>query len=264
MVATRPNANPIAISLALKVVGAVLLTASLLDYVVLFLPPQLKDAQWRFQFTTQLIDRGIVPLIGISLIMLGLWMAAALGEPSEPGRANRPASADLLKPITMAIAGFLGFLFLMMSPLHIVDAGKASAAATRQVNNQTSQVEQQLEFRLQQERAQIDAILANPEQLKQLDLALQQPGLPAEEKQRIQTLKKDLERFQGNPAALGKQQEQARTLALDEIRKRNQTERGRISTEFNKSRARIGLSGLLISAAYLLICWMGFQTSGRR
>lgn len=254
MVAPRPTPNPAVISLALKAVGSVLLAASFIDYLVLLVPPDFTSAEWRFQFTTQLIDRGVIPLIGISLIMLGLWMG---------GIGERNSSRGIIKPITLGFAGVLGFLMLFMAPLHIIDAGKASAAATRQLNNQTTQVQQQLEFRLQQERAQIAGVLENPEQLKQLDTALSSSEITPEEKTRLEEIKANLARFKDDPSALEAQQEQARTLALEEINERNQTERARISGQFNKSRFRIGFSGLLISAAYLLIFWTGFQGTRR-
>lgn len=256
MVATRPSANPTIISLALKAVGTVLLVSSMLDYLVMLVPPQFGNAEWRFQFTTQFIDRGIIPLIGTSLIMLGLWIGG-VGD-------RQRADGGVLKPITLGVMGVLGFLYLLMAPLHIIDAGKASASATRQLNNQTSQVEQQLEFRLEQERAQISGAIENPEALTaQFNEALNQEGISDTEKQRIEELKANLDRFRADPAALQTQQEQARNVALAEIQERNQAERNRISLQFNKSRLRVGLSGFALAASYLLIFWTGFR-GGRR
>ena len=251
MVASRPSANPTVISLALKAVGAVLLAASVLDYLVMLMPPQFGDPQWRFEFTTQLIDRGTIPLVGTALVMLGLWLG---------GTGERPSAAGILRPITLGVVGALGFLYLLMAPLHIIDAGQASASATRQLNNRTSQVEQQLEFRLQQERAQIAGAIENPGALAaQFEEALNQDGISDAEKQRIQELKANLDRFRQDPSALEQQQEQARSAALSEIQARNQAERNRISLRFNKSRLRVGLSGFALAAAYLYIFWVGFR-----
>ncbi len=246
----RSNSNPAPISFALKVVGSVLLAASLIDYIILLIQPNFTDPQWRFQFTTQLIDRGIVPLIGVGLIMLGLWMGSF---------GDRQASGGPLKPVALAISGILGLLFLLMAPLHIADAGKASATATRELNTQTTQVEAQLDARLQQERAQINQVLENPDQISQLDALLQQEGLSEADKTRLRSIKENLDRFKKDPTALEKQQETARNQALATINEQNQSKRNQIATEFNKSRLRVGFGGLMIAAAYLLICWTGFQ-----
>ena len=56
-------------SFFLKLVGTILILASLLDYIVLAIPFRYQQEQWLVGFITQVVDRGIIPMIGIVFII---------------------------------------------------------------------------------------------------------------------------------------------------------------------------------------------------
>ena len=56
------NPPPLA-SFILKTVGIILILLYLLDCAVLLISAKFQDSQWMLAFTTQLVDRGFVPLI---------------------------------------------------------------------------------------------------------------------------------------------------------------------------------------------------------
>lgn len=58
----------------LKVVGVILILSFLLDFVILSFPSGPRDSQWQVGFATALIDRGIIPLVGLALIFTGYWI----------------------------------------------------------------------------------------------------------------------------------------------------------------------------------------------
>ena len=95
------------ISFALKIVGTVMFVASLIDYLFLLIPFNWTDDNWQITTTNSLVDRGIVPLLGITLILIGWWItdnaANAVGKPI-------PA----LRLTTFILASILGLIFLLL------------------------------------------------------------------------------------------------------------------------------------------------------
>lgn len=247
MVAIRPtNAAPIA--LALKVVGCILLAIAAIDYLVLLFPLALDDPQWRFLLSSQIVDRGVLPLLGIAIMGLSVWIE----------QLSQISSKGLMKPVIMVASAILTLLFFVVGPMHFIDAGKASASATRQINSRTKQAEEQLEVRLQQERAQINAVISDPSQLQDVDKQLASGDLAPEEKERLTVIKEQLVLFKEDPNLLEQQQESTRNRALSAIRGTGLEESNRAALEFRKSRLRVPLSSLMLAGAFLFVFWTGF------
>ena len=78
-VVTNPTKSPLA-AIALKLVGLVTIISALLDYLILVIPPDFANPQWQLATTTQLVDRGIVPLVGIALILTGFLDLIAVSD----------------------------------------------------------------------------------------------------------------------------------------------------------------------------------------
>ena len=66
-------------SLALKLIGVILILSSLLDYITLAIPFQPLNAEWQIGFTGQIVDRGIVPMVGIAFLLVGYWIDTSVG-----------------------------------------------------------------------------------------------------------------------------------------------------------------------------------------
>ena len=70
----------------LKVVGIILILSALLDCIVLSLPGETSDMinrGWQLAAATQIVDRGIIPLIGIALLLTGFWVDSSTGVSIE-------------------------------------------------------------------------------------------------------------------------------------------------------------------------------------
>lgn len=251
MVALHPDKTP-PIALALKAVGCILLAIAVIDYAIVLSGTDLAEVQARFQLTSQVVDRGVLPLLGIALMGLSIWVE----QLSQPGQSG------LMKPVVLLSSALLALLFLLMGPMHFIDAGQASAAATREINARTTQAEAQLDNRLQQERAQINAVLSDPSQLADLETQLNSDDLPADAKERLTVIKENLTRFQADPSLLDTQQEGTRNQALNEIRGAALEESKRAALEFRKSRFRITVSSLMLAGAFLFIFWTGYTQAG--
>ena len=74
--------SPLA-STSLKLVGAITIAAALIDFLTLLFPPNFGNRAWQLATVTSLVDRGIVPLVGIALLFPGYLIDSSLGKTSR-------------------------------------------------------------------------------------------------------------------------------------------------------------------------------------
>lgn len=256
-------------SLILKVVGIVLIVSFLLDFLILLLPFQPTDRVWQINVATALVDRGIVPLVGLGALFTGYWIDSA-----SDGAAK---GFDLRFPI-LILSSILGLIFLLIFPLHLNNVRQASTQTVNQINQDAEQAENQVKNQLSQFQAQ-----ANTEQgkaqLEQLrtqakaqfsellkddqryQQALNNPRLPAQQKEL-------LKKFKANPQELDQfiaQQTDPQGLAtqrLTQIRQRRDDATKQARDNAWKSGLRIGISSLILSIGYIIIGWSGLRGMG--
>ena len=125
--------SPLA-AIALKLVGVVTILSALLDFIVLLIPPNFGDPQWLLNATTQVVDRGIVPLVGIALLLAGFWVERSSGKASQGGSLLTD-----LRFWTCLIASILGLVFLVFTFLHINNVRITSREALAQVQREANQ-----------------------------------------------------------------------------------------------------------------------------
>jgi hypothetical protein len=180
------TASPLA-SLALKAAGGVAIFSALLDYLILLIPPNVTNGQWQLATITQMVDRGIVPLVGMALLLTGLWVDSRVGR-----TAIAKGLLTDLRFWVSALASLLGLMYLLLSILHLSAVYLSSQTALEQVNAEASQaatqLEQQISAQLSQQRPQIEALLQNEELLSQ---AIQSGQLP-----------QDFQQYRDNPEGL--------------------------------------------------------------
>lgn len=263
------RSNSVNAALTLKVVGIILIVSFLLDFLVLLLPFQPTDRLWQINLTTALVDRGIVPLVGVGALFTGYWMQDA----SEGGSKG----FDLRFPV-LVLSSILGLMFLLVFPLHLNNVRQASDQTVNQINQDAEQAENQLKNQLSQFQAQLnnDQGKAQIEQLRNqakaqfTDLlqdeqkyqqALRNPQIPAAQKEL-------LKKFKANPQELDQfiaQQTDPQGLAnqrLNQIRQRKEDAAKQAKDNAWKSGIRIGMSSLLLSIGYIIIGWTGLRGMG--
>ncbi len=244
---TNPTKSPLA-AIALKLVGLVAIISALLDYLILVIPPNLANPQWQLATTTQLVDRGIVPLVGIALILTGFWIDSSVGRPPR----QQSLFTDLRFWIC-ALASLLGLMYLLLAVFHINAVRLNSRTALEQVSTEasqaTTQLEQRLSSELSQQRNQLGTLLQNEDLLSQ---AIQSGQLP-----------QDIEQFRDDPEGLNQflqqQADQARQEVQTQIGTRRQEAERRVRTESWKSGLRISISSLLLAIGYIIIGWSGLK-----
>jgi len=244
---TSPVVSPLA-AIALKVAGGIAILSALLDFLILLIPPDLTNVQWQLATTTQMVDRGVVPLVGMALLLTGLWVDSSVGRV-----AQRKSLATDLRFWVCALASFLSLVYLLLILLHLSAVRLSSQTALKQVGDEAgkaaTELQQRLSTELNQQQTQLGALLQNEELLAQ---AIQSGQIP-----------KEIEQYRDNPAGLTQFLEQRASQAKQQIETEIGTRRAaaesRVKTEATKSSIRVSVISLLLAAGYGLIGWLGLR-----
>lgn len=244
--------------LVLKLVGVILVVSSLLDYIILAIPFQADQPAWLIGFTGEIVDRGIIPLVGICFLLIGYTLF--------DGGKSKSLVTDL-RLWSFALASLLGLIFLILVPVvYITNLGAVQNTALQQIEQGAGQAGQ----RLQAEIDQMNTILNNPESLEQLNKNLQaldaviQAGeyqgkkLTADQLATLTEQRKNLAeigKYKQDPKALEKRINDAKQKLANEKSKRE----GQAKGEARKRGIRTVLSSLLLSAGYITTGWLGLQ-----
>lgn len=251
----------------LKVVGIILILSALLDCIVLSLPGETSDILnrgWQLAAATQVVDRGIIPLMGIALLMTGFWVDSSTGVSIE----RRNVWLDL-RFWALLLSSFLGLVYLSLVPVHLNNTRLELKDALVQVEREAGQAEGQLEAQIKspqfkaqieqlksQRRSQIAALLSDEGKMAQ---ALKSPEVPKELKAVLQESKND-------PKALDKfLEQQAQELpsqARNEISTRKQQKEKELRTRSRNSSLQTGISSLLLAIGYITVGWTGLRSMG--
>jgi hypothetical protein len=235
-------------AIALKLAGVVTILSILLDYLVLLIPPQFLNTQWQLNATTQMVDRGIVPLVGIAMLLAGFWIERMSGKNEQPGSLLTD-----LRFWACLVASILGLLFLILTFLHVnnvrMSAREALAQVEREANQASTQLEQRLTGELSQQQNQLKLLFQDEDLLQQ---AIQSGQLP-----------QDILQFKDNPAGLNQfltqRADQARQEIATEIGTRREDARAQVRREAVKSAIRISTTSILLAIAYAIIGWLGLR-----
>ena len=236
-----------------------MILASLLDMIILPMPYKFSgdgSTQWLLGFTTQIVDRGIIPMIGIALLLLGFWVSSDLGAAPQ-----KQKSWQSLQFWTLVLSCILGLLYLLIFPLHLnnvrIDSQQSLEQITQEANQAQSQLNAEVNAEVQQQRQQIVQLLENEELLEQAIASGQVP----EEQAGL------LRQFRDDPAALDQYIEQRvgelRTQFETEIGSRREDALSNARTEALKSGLRIGISSLLLAIGYIIIGFSGLRALGQ-
>ncbi len=234
--------------LALKLVGAIMILSTLLDYIVLLFPFNPTDKAWQLNTTAQLVDRGIIPLVGIALLIAGYWMSS---RDNDRG-AGKPWQD--LRFWALLLSSFLGLMFLLLVPLHLSNINTQKELALQQIDQGADQAEAQLQSQLQQ----LQALAKNEDQLKKLDQAINSGQVPPEQLNRLTALREQLQKFKQDPKALNQQLEAVQT----QIRSRKLDAEKKANEQATKLGIRTGLSSLLLALGYIGLGWTGLRSIG--
>ena len=250
-------------ALILKLFGVIFILAALIDFVTLAIPLQLGDQQWQLGFVTGIVDRGVVPMLGMALLTIGYWIDSTL----KINNPNYKASKFDLRIPAYVLAILLGLMFLLFVPVHLINLNQAKASAVRQIEEGAGQGQQQVEGFLRQlnslsqnpdvlnqQITQREQVLstgaANGNQLNQQQLvALQQE---TNQLKGLRDLSKDPKAFKDKVAEI---QGNLETQLQDRQKKAEQ----QASIQALKQGLRIGLSSLMLSIGFAAFGALGLR-----
>ncbi|GAB4369278.1 MAG: hypothetical protein Kow00121_09040 [Elainellaceae cyanobacterium] len=122
-----PGSSPYGVKGISQIVGFVCLTGFLIDMLILALPPQPGNIQWRVGLVQQFADRSIILLFGAALVLLGSV---------ENRRMLRQFSRFCL---------LAGVVFFLMCILAIADSVSLQNQALTTISTQESQLQTQIQ-----------------------------------------------------------------------------------------------------------------------
>ena len=249
--------------LCIKLFGVIFILSSWLDYLTLLIPLNLKDPQWQLGLVTNLVDRGIVPMVGIGMIMIAYWIESVIN-------ANIPKSTsprfDLRLP-TFILSALMGLMFLLIVPIHLNTLNQAKTTALAQIEQGAGKGKEQIQGFLKQ----VNVLSQNPEVLnQQIDQRanviesgqFQGNPLSAEQLQSLQAeksqlqglrdLSKDPNAFKAKVAEIKKQLE-------NQLQDRQSKAEGEATTQAVKQGLRTGLNSLLLAIGYATAGGLGLR-----
>lgn len=242
------------IALMLKLVGSILILTSLIDYLTLFTTIDFQTRQTIINFTTGVVDRGFIPLLGIMLVSLGIWIESG-------STASENQSASLLRLGIFVIASILGLLFLLIVPWHVTATRDAASTEVEEIGKKADALESQVDSQVKQLKGQgpqqLDA------QLAELDRLINSGQLSAEQLTQAQQKREQLRKLKSDPKALDAELEAQigprRTAELNKLR--SDETKAKELTQGNAMRAalRTGLNSLLLAIAYIIVGWTGLR-----
>ncbi|MEC4892224.1 MAG: HpsJ family protein [Oscillatoria sp. PMC 1051.18] len=230
---------------ALKIVGAILIISSLLDWTLLAIPFQMQNRGWQIQFISQIVDRGIIPMVGMAFLLAGYWMEDRLS--GSDGKLG-------LRLVTFILASLLGLFFLLVIPVHLNNLRVQRGEALQQIEQRAAQAETQLEA----QSAEINALLEDPQRLQQLDQALASDRLQGPQREQLEQIRQQIEDLQQDPAAL----EQRVSQAQNQLGERRLELESQAKNQVIESGVSTGVSSLLLAIGYIAIGWSGLKSMG--
>lgn len=254
----RPVDSPVfaaqAASLPARIVivsGLVALGLALVDFAVLIFTADFAAENGVSNFIEPVVDRGIVPLVGLALLFFGLWMDAQ--GPQSPSRESAIGALGAI------FALVLGLSFAVLSPVYLwqvrAEARSALAATTREAREAEEQLETDnfrstLEDTFKQQAAEV---LQDDNRFQEL---LENPGLTPEQRERLEAARANPEQLEG---LVEERAMEVPIAMLGEIRSRRQAREGEIRMEAIRNALRTGASGFLLAASYLAIAWLSLR-----
>lgn len=232
----------------LKIVGIALILGIVLDYLTLAFPPNFLNNEWLANLIDQFVGRGVVPLLGLALLFWGLWMDDSI---------NHGAARKLLAPAVMLASGF-GVMFLLFTPLYFNSNRLVSAASSQMINKEAENAAQQLDRQLTMRQGQVNALLADSEQVARLNAELQNDQVASADKAQLQELKETLDRVKNDPKILEAEVAKARTAGIEQIEKQQGQAKSRLQDEMRRARLRITFISFVLAVGYLMVGWTGF------
>jgi hypothetical protein len=246
----QPTVSSFLTPLALKTAGAVLILSSLIDLVfMLVFPPEnlvLEGNRWWLYATSQLVDRGLLPLVGIAFVVAGDWIKIVSTEDGgDRGNAWRIG--------TFSLASLLGLIFILIIPFQLITTNDFKSQDLKKIGDEVTQLEQGIKSNLQQINAQSKDKIK--EQITNIEKELKSGQAQGERLANLQLTKSKLELLLADPKKFAQESDQN----LQQLQKQKQKAESQANERMLKTGVRTSLASVLLALAYITIGWTGLK-----
>lgn len=249
MKGTNVSQVPVQAVRFMKLAGIILVLFTIINYFLLIFTIKTGDTNWNLNFTTIIVEEGIIPILGIALMFCAYGFEEILGlAPPQP-----KLRWNSIKFWVYLLSFFFGIIFLLIIPLHISNAVAVSNEAVETANKTAKEEKEILEQRLEEQKNIIGDMLRN------------QPKLDAFIKKRQLSEEQiaNLAKFKNNPNAFKVKVEEVRSTLTQQIESKQQQEIQKSQLSAFHSSLKICLTSLLLASCYLTIGWSGFRGKSR-
>lgn len=250
----QPTVSSFLTPLALKTAGAVLILSSIIDLVfILWLPPDnlvLDGDRWWLYATSQLVDRGLLPLVGIAFVVAGDWIRIVSTEDGGD-RGN------IWRIGTFSLASLLGLIFILIIPFQLMTTTDIKSQDLKKIDAQVTKVQTDIKDNLQAIKSQ------SKEQIKDRLLAIDKElktGQPQGDRLAgLQLTKNKLELLLSDPKKFEQETQQESQQNLKQLQAQKQVVEAQASKRMLQTGLRTSLASLLLAIAYITIGWTGLR-----
>ncbi len=246
----QPTVSSFLTPLALKTAGVVLILSSLIDLIfMLIFPPEnlvLDGGRWWLYATSQLVDRGLLPLVGIAFMVTGDWIKIVSTEDGGD-RGN------IWRIGTFILASLLGLIFVLIIPFQLNATNDFKAQELGKISKEVTQIESGIKNNLKQINAQSKDSIKT--QIAAIDKELKGTQIPPERLTNLQITKSKLELLLNDPKKFAQESEQN----LQQLQKQKQKVETQANERMLKTGVRTSLASFLLAIAYITIGWTGLK-----
>lgn len=216
---------------------------------MLIFPPEnlvLDGGRWWLYATSQLVDRGLLPLVGIAFMVTGDWIKIVSTEDGGD-RGN------IWRIGTFILASLLGLIFVLIIPFQLNATNDFKAQELGKISKEVTQIESGIKNNLKQINAQSKESLKT--QIAAIEKELKGGQIPPERLTNLQITKSKLELLLNDPKKFAQESEQN----LQQLQKQKQKVETQANERMLKTGVRTSLASFLLAISYITIGWTGLK-----
>ncbi|HLP87543.1 MAG TPA: HpsJ family protein [Nostocaceae cyanobacterium] len=265
--------TPANTSLALKTIGVICLLSFLLDFIFIAFPFQPTDRPWLINLCRNLVERGVVPLVGIGFLLVGFSI--------DSTEDNSRSQGVNLKLPAFILSSILGLMFFIIAPLHAINVNQFKTQTLAQNETQATQLENQVRAQAAQTQSQINNEQAKAAIERQKAALKEQFGAQLEQivkndqeynrfinnNQTPPELRELVKQYKADPKVLDDfiarlaDPQQLATQRITQIRTQKEQRIQRTQEDAGKE-VRVAISSFLLSIAFVIIGLSGLKSLG--
>jgi hypothetical protein len=230
-------------SLAFKTAGVVLIISTIVDVIFALLPYKFNDSSWWVVATSELVNRGLLPLVGIVFLTAGEWI-------ENISRDGKRADGKW-GLVTAWFSVVLGLLFLVITPFQAWSGNSERDKTVADINKRVGETEAQInrELGIIKDKGKIQ------QQLAEWDKQIKGGQLQGQALEQLKAQRDKLSQLSADPAQLSQQS----TQFLEGLRKQQQDANDQAIVRMWKTGIRSSLASLLLASGYSFIGFIGLR-----